>query len=238
MATRTSTRFFQTVELKLPLGVTSPNTVDLYYSKRANTLGEFSIKPLVILYADNSTVTTKHFSRFTFTCPKHAVDDLMQFIEANLPIKKITFNAYRDNEEFKVPVHSGKLIYIFEPDFLQRSLNYKKHYFGKDEVTGYWYSKNATTQSVSLPSFYKEETVPSTFVLVDEDKDCIFLNKTSKLRQDYTEKLLTVLQKFEMEWTATYNEIYNKRFPLNSNNKSDLGDIQQILDNYKQIVPF
>jgi len=52
-------------------------------------------------------------------------------------LKKITFNAYRDNEEFKVPVHSGKLIYIFEPDFLQRSLNYKKHYFGKDEVNSF-----------------------------------------------------------------------------------------------------
>lgn len=233
MATRKSTSFFQTIQLKLPLGVTSPNTVDLYYSKHTNTLGEFSIKPLVIVYEDNSTVTTQNFSQFKFDCPKRAVDALMQFIEANIPTKKITYNAYRNNEEFEFPTHSG---HTFEPEFHQRALTYKKHYFGKDEVTGYWYSKNSTTQSVSLAPFYKEETIPCTFVLVDEDKDCIFTNKTSKLYNEYREKRLAVLEKFEIDWTTTYNEIYNNHFL--STKSSNFNDIQEILNNYKQIVPF
>jgi hypothetical protein len=232
MATRTSTSFFQTIQLKLPLGVTSPTTVDLYYSKRTNTLGEFSIKPLVIAYDDNSTVTTKNFSQFKFDCPKQAVAALMQFIETNIPTKKITYNAYRNNEEFKFPIHSGQLITVCEPEFLQHSLNYKKHYFGKDEFTGYWYSKNITTQAISLAPFYKEETIPSTFVLVDEDKDCTFINKMSKLDNKYCEKWLAILQKFKIDWTTTYNETYNNHFsPATS---SDLNDIQEILNNYKQ----
>lgn len=232
MATRISTRLFQTIDLKLPLGVTSPTTVDLYYSKRANTLGEFFIKPLVIVYDDGSTVATEQFARFKFVCPQYAVDDLMQIIEANIPTKQITYNAYRDNEEFKFPILASRLNSIFEPEILHRSLNYKKYYYGRDEGTGYWYSKNATTQSLSLAPFYKEESVPSTIVPTDEDKDRTFMNKTSKLHREYHEKLLAVLHKYELDWATTYNQVYNDH--LSPTDISNFGDIQEILNNYKQ----
>jgi len=232
MATRISTKFFQTIDLKLPLGVTSPTTVDLYYSKRANTLGEFFIKPLVIVYADGSTVATELFSRFSFACPQDAIDDLLQFIEVNIPTKQVTFNAYRNDEEFKFPILASQLNSIFEPEILQRSLNYKKYYYGKDEVTGYWYSKNSTTHSLSFAPFYKEESIPSTFVPTDEVKDRMFMNKMSKLHEAYHEKLLEILHKYELEWTMTYNQVYNDH--LSFTDSSNFGDIQEILNNYKQ----